>query len=426
MKHSTSEADKLQTAFFYKVIFSSDASYPSSSVTPLGKNQVWGEGGLDRTKPFIVINPGDTYLNVENREGIFTDGNPKKVQAETFKERILIPLVKIFERAAQKFNVAEERQYLVTVNAQGINKAGDLIRGHNERPDGFTTAHTQEQARLIYGPLIAQNGIPFSDGEIVANLSKARNYNECFGSISANGQINSLVQMMQDLGISAAVIKNGVESMRRIDAPNISATNPGISPSTVIFEGSNDQLAAKTISNRSPSLPADHTNVDVVPIDDHRIKIYQKLPEEVYDLSRKMIKEKEEEKSKIVAGLPKIYEERFRNPETKEVGRFAKFAAQALADKRQNEVLENMGLDGPRKKDPRTQTLHHYVMNATPGNEVTGRDPDLLHKLMADMLTRENPRDVMNYFRQETERKQSDHSKIIAERLARLAITQEK
>ncbi len=425
MKHPTSEAEKIQSAFFYKVTFSSDIHH-SAAVTPLGKNQVWGEGGLDKTKPFIVINPGDTYLNVANREELFNDGNPKEVQAKTFKEGIIIPLVRIFERAAQKFNVAEERQYLVTVNAQGINNAGDLIRRHNESPDGFTTAHTQEQTRLIYGPLIAQNGVPLSDEEIVTNLSKARNYNECFGAISANGQINSLVKMMQDLGISAAVIKNGVESMRRIDAPNISATNPGISPSTVIFEGSNDQLAEKIMGTRSPSLPAGHSNIDVLPIDDHRIKIYQKLPQQVYDLSRKMSSGQEAEKSKIVAGLPKIYEKRFRNPETKEVGRFAKVAAQALAYKRQNAVLENMGLDGPRKKDPRTHTLHHYTMPATPGNEVTGRDPDLLHKLMADMLTRENPRDVMNYFRQESEKNQRDQSKIIAERLAGLEITKEK
>lgn len=418
MKNSTSEADRLKAAFFYKVTFSD--SQPS--VTPLAKNQVWGEDGLDRTKPFIVINPGDTFLNVANREDLFNDGNPKEVQAKTFKEMILIPLVKIFERAAQKFNVTEERQYLVTVNAQGINKAGDLIRRHNEKPDDFTTAHTQEQAKLIYGPLIAHNGIPFSDEEIVTNLSKARNYNECFGAISANGQINSLVQMMQDLGISVAVIKNGVESMRRIDAPNISATNLGISPSTVIFEGSNDRLAAETIGIRSPALPADHANIDVVPIDNHRIKIYQKLPEEVYDLSRKMSEKKEAEKSKIIAGLPRIYEARARNPETKTVGRFEKIVAKALARNIQNEVLEDMNLDGPRKKDPRTHTLHHYTMPATPRNEVTGRDPDLLHKLMADMLTREDPRDVMNYFRQEAEKKQSDPSKIIAERLAGLTI----
>jgi hypothetical protein len=405
------ENASIKTASFYKVIFDSTEAN-NAIITPLKEDQVWSERGLDKTKPFIVINPGDTFLNIEDR---------KEIPETRFAERIITPLVKIFERAVKKFNVQEERQYLVTINEQSFNTTQELVRRHNANPDNFTTLYAQEQARLIYGPLVTENGInadgtgtPLPHEDIVRNLSKARNYNECIGAISANCHINSLVRMMRDLSIPEGTIKDGIENMRRIDAPNITATNPGISPSTVIFEGSNDKLAEISLGRRSPQLPSTHTNTDIVEIDDHRIKVYQKLPEEVYDLSRKMSEAKEQEKSDIVAGLPKIYEESFRNPKTKEIGRFAKVAAKVLAESRQDVVLEDMKLDGPRAKDPRTHSLHHFIMKPTPGNEISGRDPDLLHKLMTDMITRESSKDVLGFTRASEDQKGIAGSKLSA------------
>ncbi len=273
----------------------------------------------------------------------------------------------------------------------------DLIRQYNSNPNGFTTPYAKQQARLIYGPLITENGIapdgsgiPLSDQQIVENLSKARSYNPSLGTINANCQTNALVQMMRDLKISEEVIKDGIENMRRVDGPNMATINPGISPSTVIFEGSNDALAESFIGGRIPPLPQNHNHTSVVLIDDHRIKVYQKLPEEVYHPSKKPTAEQKQEEDKIVR-VPTIFEQ------TMDPDKFLNQDPTARKDK----VLKLTGLDGLRYKDPRVHNAPHLTMEATPGNEVVGRDPDLLYKLMADMLTRENPRDVLNYFRQQ-------------------------
>jgi hypothetical protein len=386
------------TKTFFKVIFDESLN---PTLTALDKHKIWSEDGLDKTQPFIVINPGNGPTNLVNIA----------ISSEQEVTKHIISEAKVFEKGVRKCGLTEiGRQYLVTVNEESGVKNMDLIRSHNADPDGFTTPYTKEQVRLVYGPLITENGIapdgsgiPLSDQEIVKNLSKARSYNASLGSVVANCQTNALVAIMRDLGISEEAVKDGVESMRRLDGPNMAAASPGISQSTVIFEGSNDKLAADFIGGRKPALPTDHDHTSVVPIDDHRIKVYQTLPTEVYHPSKKPTEEQKQEEDKIVRGLPKIYEERFRNPETKEVGRFAKIAAKALASTRQNSVLQNAGLDGFRFKDPNTHNAPHLTMPATPGNEVVGRDQDLLYKLMADMMTRENPRDVSHYFNQQKE-----------------------
>lgn len=45
--------------------------------------------------------------------------------------------------------------------------------------------------------------------------------------------------------------------------------------------------------------------------------------------------------------------------------------------------------------------LPHITGEATPGNEIPGRDADLVYKLMADMMTREDPKDVLRPFKQQ-------------------------
>lgn len=383
---------------FYKVTFDENLT---PSVTALNDDEIWGEGGLNPAQPFIVINPGNGPTNLINLA----------LSSELEAAKFVIAEAKVFEKGVRKCGLpVAGRQYLVTVNEDSGKRNMDFIRSHNANPAGFSNPYTKEQARLIYGPLITKSGIapdgsgvPLSDQEIVENLSKARSYNASLGSVLANCQTNALVAMMRNLGISEKTIKAGIESMRRLDGPNMAAVSPGISQSTVIFEGSNDKLAEEYIGGREPALPENHTHTSIVPIDDNRIKVYQTLPLEVYHPGKKPTEEQKEKENRIVGRLPKIYEERFRNPETKEVGRFAKIVAKALANERQESVLKSAGLDGLRFKDPNTHNAPHLTMPATPGNEVAGRDADLLYKLMADMMVRENPRDVSHHFNQQKE-----------------------
>lgn len=187
--------------------------------------------------------------------------------------------------------------------------------------------------------------------------------------------------------------------------------------STVIFEGSNDKLAAQYLAERNPQIPAGHSGTSVVPIDDHRIKIYQKLPEKVYNAAAEMSEEDQKRRQEIIDRLPtaRDSEEKFAHKvkgDKEEIGIFAKIAAKALAQDRQAKALKstdgNKDLYGRHFSDKRTHTLHHFTMEATPGNEVTGRDHSLVHRLMADMLTREDPKDVAGYFRRQEERARND------------------
>ena len=374
---------------FFKVTFDEK---DKPTITPLDQDQIWGENGIDKAQPFVVINPGNGPAN--KREQI--------KGSEQFEKGLLYE-PKLFEKGAK--DVKEPRQYLVALNEMSGAANFDLIKDHNARPDDFTTPRATEQARLIYGPLIAKDGVALPDQQIVENLSKARNFNTSFGTVTANCQINALVAMMRGLKIKEETIRDGVEGMRRFDCANVakaSENENGIFPSTVILEGSNDEFAAELIGGKVPALPKNHdqTNISVVPIVDgsNRIKVYQTLPIEIYNPAKKPTEEQKQDEDRIVQGLPKIYEERFRNSETKGVSDFAKIAAKALAQERKGGVLKEMGLDNLRFKDPGRHSPPHLTMPATPGNEVGGRDPELLYKLMADMMTRDDPRNVNNYF----------------------------
>lgn len=394
--------------YFYKVTFTEDLT---PVITPLDSDGIWGGAGLDKDSPFIVINPMNGSANARDLAISSEKENLKNIAFEA----------KIFEKGVRKYvSSGEERQYLVAVSETSGKPNFDLITEHNSDPSGFTTAYTTNQARLIYGPLIADgSGLPLPDEEIVKNLSKARSYNPSLGTVTANCQNNALVEMMRGLGISEEIIKEGIENMRRIDGPNMAAVNPGISPSTVIIEGSNDALAERFIGGRKPSLPDSHTHTSVVPVDDrddHRIKVYLRLPEEVYHPAKKPTSEEKKQEDKIVRDFPRFSEKRFlRNlPDSEEdikeikddapkVGiqaRLAGMAARLLAKKEQKDILQDLSLEGLRYRDKNVHNAPHLTMPATPGNEVAGGDPDLLYKLMADMLTREDSRDVSNYFKQ--------------------------
>jgi len=192
---------------------------------------------------------------------------------------------------------------------------------------------------------------------------------------------------MRGLDIPEETIRAGVENMRRIDAPNMAKAGThenGIFPSTVIFEGSNDKFAEDYIGGRIPALPEDHIHTSRVTIDDHRIKVYQKLALEVYNPGKKPTQEEKAQEDMIRHSLPDSLDEE------------VKSSKDSLKDK----ILGYLSLDNLRSKDPNGHAPFLLTGEATPGNEVPGRDPNLLYKLMADMLTRENPKDVMGIFTQ--------------------------
>jgi len=371
---------------FYKVTFLPPSSYRDRIVfkpvvTPLADDQIWSENGLDKTNPCIIINPGDGSINQEHLSSI--SENDKEVQNCISND------AKIFERGVMQYigDFPEKRQYLIPVNERKGEENFELIRQHNANPDGFTTDYTSNQAKLMYGPLVANGETPLSDEEIVKNLSNIRIFNASFGTVTANCQINALRKMMSDLGISEETIKEALESMRRLDISNISVINPGFSPSGVILEASNDILAKEYIGGKIPPIPEDHQNISRVPIDDHLIKIYQRVPEEVYHPGKRATEDEraiEDETRKI---LSKVYK-RIINDSKREEKDIPNI---------QSNVLKFLGLDGLRYQDKKFHSAPHLTLQATPGNEVQGRDPDLVYKLMTDMLTRKDAKDVTSY-----------------------------
>ncbi len=380
---------------------------------------IWDKdkGGLDRTKPFVVSNPGNGPANKEHLAIVARDmDDPKfateKQGIENYRTTIIAFEPKIFTRGVEKIGIPiDGMQFLVPLNETGaipVPKGDEraetasranaernmsLIRQHNANPDGFTTPYTMEQARLIYGPLITTEGIapdgsgtPLSAEQIIENLSKARNVNPSYGTVTANCQMNALVKMMRTLNIPEETIKAGIGGMRRVDFANMAkASQNGIFPSTVIFEGANDQLAARFIGGKVPPVPDDHAHTSVVPLDYHRIKVYQTLPEEVYNPGKKPTTEEKAQEDAIRRNLPDAVETKVTS------------SHETVKDK----ILGYLGLDGFRVKDPNVHQPAHLTCEATPGNEVQGRDPDLLYKLMADMMTREDSRDVSHHFKQQ-------------------------
>jgi hypothetical protein len=362
---------------FFKVTFGADGN---PNVTALDEDKIWSEQGMNSEKPFVVINPGNGPAN--KRE---------QLKGSSQFEKGLIYEVKLFEKGVKKSE--EPRQYLVALNETYGGANFDLISEHNQNPDGFSTAHTRKQVQLIYGPLIAQDGLALPDAKIVENLSKARSFNASFGTVTANCQNNALVQMMRDLNIAPETIKEGVEGMRRFDCANVakvSESKDGVFPSTVIFEGSNDKAAQDLIGGAVPPLPTTHeiTNMSVVPIGEgNRIKVYQTLPIEVYNPAKKSTDEQKRVENMIVTSVPTIFE--------------TLDGSKPLALSERNDLLPKLGLGDIRFKDPAIHSPPHLTMPETPGNEVEGRDPDLLYKLIYDMMTRPDAKNVSHYFDQQ-------------------------
>ena len=389
-------ANACELKSYFKITFDEKGA---PTITPLERDKIWEEGGMDKNGPFVLINPGNGGAN--KREQL--------TLSEHF-DRSLLYEAKLFERGHKG---TPPTQYLVALNetAGGVNF--DLISAHNQNPNNFKTDYTTEQAKTIYGPLIQKDGKALDDKEIIENLAKARNFNCSFGTVTANCQQNALVDYMKELGIKDSTIKAGIEGMRRLDLANVAMVSDNKNPrsSTVIFQGANDQLAP--IQEKAP-LPAGHTNVSLVAAEENVAIVYQTFPNEVYAPGKKLTEEQKNQEEAIRNGA-KIYEERIQkdfglNKVGSALLNYA-FVVKSKGD------LEKRGLENARFADPSLHSPPHATMPATPGNEVAGRDPNLSYSLIEDMMTRGDSKEVVS----STKKVLADSSKQIeAQQLAHL------
>jgi hypothetical protein len=368
---------------YFKITFDEKGA---PTITPLDRDKIWETGGMNKEEPFVLINPGNGGAN--KREQL--------TLSEHFDKSLLYE-AKLFEKGHKG---TPPTQYLVALNetAGGVNF--DLISAHNKNPNSFKTDYATEQAKTIYGPLIQQDGKALGDQEIINNLAKARNFNCSFGTVTANCQQNALVDYMRELGIQEQTIKAGIEGMRRLDLANVAMVsndnNPR--PSTVIFQGANDQLAP--IQEEKASLPAGHTNVSLVVAKSNVAIVYQTFPDEVYNPAKKLTEEQKKQEEAIRSGT-KTYQERMEKlfvDEKKATPSLSDLAVKVLKKDSQQSLegdLEEVDLDKARFRDPSRHSPPHATMDATPGNEVEGRDKNLCYDLIKDTMERTSSKDVV-------------------------------
>ena len=364
---------------YFKITFDEKGA---PTITPLDRDKIWEEGGLDKKEPFVLINPGNGGAN--KRE---------QLTLSDHFDRSLLYEAKLFEKGHKG---TPPTQYLVALNetAGGVNF--DLISTHNQNPNNFTTEYTTEQAKTIYGPLIQKDGKALDDEKIIENLAKARNFNCSFGTVTANCQQNALVDYMKELGIKDSTIKAGIEGMRRLDLANVAkvSDNANPCPSTVIFQGENDKLAP--IQENAP-LPAGHSNVSLVEAKENVAIVYQTFPNEVYNPAKKLTEEQKKQEETIRKGA-KSYQERMEEFFGEITNKFSKLVAGILKKDSQQSLEGDLGevkLGDARSADPSRHSPPHATMPATPGNEVAGRDPNLSYSLIEDMMTRGDSKEVV-------------------------------
>ena len=373
-------ANACELKSYFKITFDEKGA---PTITPLERDKIWEEGGLDKKEPFVLINPGNGGAN--KREQLML--------SELFDKSLLYE-AKLFERGHKG---TPPTQYLVALNETSGGVNFDLIDAHNKNPNNFKTDYTTEQAKTIYGPLIQKDGKALGDKEIIENLAKARNFNCSLGTVTANCQQNALVDYMKELGIKDSTIKAGIEGMRRLDLANVAkvSDNENPRPSTVIFQGENDKLAP--IQDKAP-LPAGHSNVSLVAAEKNVAIVYQTFPSEVYNPGKKLTEAQKKQEEAIRSGT-KSYQEKMEDIIGKSESKLSKLALGILEKDSQKSLegdLEKVGLGGARFADPSRHSPHHATMPATPGNEVAGRDPNLSNSLIKDMMTREDSKAVVS------------------------------
>ncbi len=379
-KYLENIANECELKSYFKITFD-EKGVPT--ITPLERDKIWEEGGMDKNEPFVLINPGNGGAN--KREQL--------TLSELFDKSLLYE-AKLFERGHKG---TPPTQYLVALNETAGGENFDLISAHNKNPNNFKTDYTTEQAKTIYGPLIQKDGKVLDDKKIIENLAMARNFNCSFGTVTGNCQQNALIDYMRGLKINEEKIKAGIEGMRRLDLANVAmvSDNKNPRPSTVIFQGANDQLAP--IQENAP-LPAGHSNVSLVEANENVAIVYQTFPNEVYNPGKKLTEEQKNQEEAIRKGA-KSYQERMEEFFGEITNKFSKLVAGILKKDSQQSLgvdLKEVGLEDARIADPSRHSPPHATMPATPGNEVARRDPNLIFSLIKDFITRGDQEKVVS------------------------------
>lgn len=386
------------TPKFYKVEIDEKMN---PKVSPLQDDAIWdtAQGGLDRSRPFILINSGN-----DSQFGLL---NSSELPVELMSKKVATG-VKIQEECLAEYSPKEPRQYLVTINEQSWGENMALIKHHNslegEDLRKYSTPYSEKQVAAIYAPLIFdEDGQALPSKKIVENLSKSVSFNPSFGSFSANCQTNALLKLMRGR-VDEETIKESVESMHRFDAPNMvkiqtsSAKYP--SNTSVVFHARNDTLA----SDYGAALPAKYsasetqdgiTYINTVAVPDQVYDPTKKITDSKTNEERRPTKEEIAREDKIVQGLSQIKTSR-QIAALGEENKFRKSVKQIIAtlkanstlNSRTESTLKDFGLDGFRFSDGGMNHLRpHLTSPATPGHEVIGRDPDLFFKMMGTTLT---------------------------------------
>jgi hypothetical protein len=372
-------ANECNLKSYFKITFDENGA---PTITPLDRDKIWETGGMNKEEPFVLINPGNGGAN--KREQL--------TLSEHFDKSLLYE-AKLFEKGHKG---TPPTQYLVALNKTAGGENFDVIDAHNKNPNSFKTDYATEQAKTIYGPLIQKDGNALDDQEIINNLAKARNFNCSFGTVTANCQQNALVDYMRELGIQEKTIKAGIEGMRRLDLANVAkvSDNENPRPSTVIFQGANDELAP---TQEKASLPADHTNVSLVVAKSNVAIVYQTFPDEVDNPGRKLTKDQKNQEEAIRSGT-NTYQERMEKFFGDIKSKLSKLVLGILKKDSQQSLegdLKEVDLDKARFRDKSRHSPPHATMDATPGNEVEGRDKNLCYALIKDTMERISSKDVV-------------------------------
>ncbi|MFZ9181072.1 MAG: hypothetical protein ACO201_04300 [Rickettsiales bacterium] len=411
---------------FFKVVIK--AGKPE--ITPLKSDEIYGENGIDKSKEFVIINPG-------NGPACSSD---QAIDRDSFIEALPYE-AKLF----QKGNPDLEIQYLVAINATKGPSNMDEIKAYNQTPT-MASKRAQEQVEKIYGPLLKDDdGNLLSDEKIVENFQKVRNFNASYGTVTANQQENALKGFMKDLGIKDEVVTKAMGGIRRLDLANIALhTNP--QTTLVSIQGANDKLAQEYGANQD--LPADK----ITKVGENGIIISPLNPQEVWNPRLKLTENDQKRELFIRTGADIILQKEQekidkvfapREEESNAKNALRRFLRDKLREKRAEEINKKMELDlkdQPLETNPHqdlsqarfnSSKIHnppHFTGKVVVEDSQNNRDPNMVFKLVHAMMKAKDGSEFLKRAEElSTSRANPDHiesptlSRRFAERLKRVA-----
>lgn len=378
---------------FFKVVIK--AGKPE--ITPLKSDEIYGENGIDKSKEFVLINPGN---------------GPACSSAQAIDRDSFIEALPYEAKLFQKGNPDLEIQYLVAINATIGPSNMDEIKAYNQTPT-MASKRAREQVEKIYGPLLKDDqGNLLSDEKIIENFQKVRNFNASYGTVTANQQENALKGFMKDLGIKDEVAKEAMVGIRRLDLANIALhTNP--QTTLVSIQGANDKLAQEYGANQD--LPADK----ITKVGENGIIISPLNPQEVWNPRLKLTENDQKKELFIRTGadiilqkeqekIDKVFAPREEESNAKDALR--RFLRDKLREKRAEEINKKMELDlkdQPLEKNSNqnlsqarfdSSKIHnppHFTGKAVPEDSQNNRDPNMVFKLAEAMIEAKDGREFL-------------------------------